>query len=218
VSLRTAIYVDAFNLYYGAVKDRPSCKWLDIDRLARVVLSAANDVVRIRYFTARVKPRRGDPGQPVRQDFYLRALATIPHLRIIEGRYSEFPKRLPVTPRIPLFDAQGKPARVAEVMRSEEKGSDVNLASHLLVDGFQNHYDVAVVISADTDLAEPIRLARIALKKKVGILSPYPRLSPHIKRHASFTKTISEADLLASQFPDQLHDARGTFHRPATWR
>jgi uncharacterized LabA/DUF88 family protein len=217
LSLRTAIYVDAFNLYYGAVKQRPACKWLNIKALCQRMLRPENEIVRIVYCTARVKPRAGDPGQPVRQNFYLRALATIPCL-IIEGRYKEAVKRLPVAPRETLFDDQGRQVRFASVLRTEEKGSDVNLATHMLIDGFQNLYDVAILISADTDLAEPVRLTRVALRKKVGILAPYPRLSEHISRHASFWKPIQEADLLASQFPETLTDAQGPFHRPPEWK
>ena len=47
---------------------------------------------------------------------------------------------------------------VAKVWKTEEKGSDVNLASHLVYDACQGSFDVAAVLSNDTDLVEPIRI------------------------------------------------------------
>ena len=58
-----------------------------------------------------------------------------------------------------------------EVVKTEEKGSDVNLATHLLYDGFKNDYEVAVVVSNDSDLLEPVRVAR-SLGLTVGVLNP----------------------------------------------
>ena len=72
----------------------------------------------------------------------------------------------------------------------EEKGSDVNLASHLLVDGFRDRYDLAVVISNDSDLTEPVRFVREDLNKPVGVLNPHPNrsweLSPSTMPAGSF--------------------------------
>lgn len=84
--MKTMVYVDAFNLYYGAVKDTPY-KWLDISALCRAMLVPENLIVGIKYFTAKVQPRPGDPGQPTRQQTYLRALRTIPNLQIVYGHY-----------------------------------------------------------------------------------------------------------------------------------
>ena len=75
--MKTLVYVDAFNLYYGAVKDT-AYKWLDLQALCRVMLPK-NTVAGIKYFTARVHPRPHDPGQPTRQQVYLRALQTLPN-------------------------------------------------------------------------------------------------------------------------------------------
>jgi len=74
--IKTYVYVDGFNLYYGALKGTPY-RWLDLAELCRLMLPP-NDVQRIRYYTARVGVRAGDPDQPVRQQAYLRALGTLP--------------------------------------------------------------------------------------------------------------------------------------------
>jgi hypothetical protein len=83
--MRTCVYVDGFNLYYGAVKGTPY-KWLDIDKMCRLLLPR-HQIIGIKYFTARVSGRPADPGQPTRQQAFLRALATISHLEIIYGHF-----------------------------------------------------------------------------------------------------------------------------------
>jgi len=76
----TYVYVDGFNLYYGALRRGPH-RWLDLERLCQLLL-ARHTIGAIRYFTALVSARTGDPGQPVRQQLYLRALATSPKVSI----------------------------------------------------------------------------------------------------------------------------------------
>jgi hypothetical protein len=70
--MRTYIYIDGFNFYYGVVKDTPY-KWLDFMALFKKVLSSKHDILAIKYFTARVTGKI-DPNQPVRQKAYIRAL------------------------------------------------------------------------------------------------------------------------------------------------
>lgn len=83
---KTLVYVDGFNLYYGALKNTPY-RWLDLFRLSQLLLPA-HDVVQIKYFTALVTSRPTNPDQAARQQTYLRALQTIPNLQIIYGLFS----------------------------------------------------------------------------------------------------------------------------------
>ena len=107
--------------------------------------------------------------------------------------------------------------RFVKVVKTEEKGSDVNLATHLLWDGFRNDYEVAVLITNDSDLLEPVQVVRQELGLTVGILNPYKHPSRTLLRHCSFFKQIRSGVLAASQFPPTLADAVGTFHRPTSW-
>ena len=218
--MKLNVYVDAFNLYYGCLY-KTSYKWLDLHAFCQA--SFPNDQInRIRYFTARVKARPNDPGQPVRQDTYFRALRTLPNLTIHEGSYIEKPVTLPEYP-IP-----APPARpnFVTVLRSEEKGSDVNLATYLLVDAFDGDYDGAVVISNDSDLAEPMRLVRTKFRKKVIGLFPCSRSgrTPSIElrkalglRSGKPALMVDPALLAAHQFPPTLSDANGAIHKPVAW-
>jgi hypothetical protein len=100
----------------------------------------------------------------------------------------------------------------------EEKGSDVNLASHLLLDAFQENFEAAAVLSNDSDLVEPIRIATQILKKPVGLLSPVPNATAGLRGVSSFVRHIRESDLRAAQFPDEIALHGGSvLSRPTLW-
>jgi hypothetical protein len=204
------VYVDGFNLYYGALKARPACKWLDMDAFAQQLLLPGQTLHRIRYFTARVSAIQ-DPRTPQRQDTYLRALKTIPHLTVHEGTF----KTNAVT--LPLEKPLASGARMARVLKTEEKGSDVNLATYLLLDAFKKDADVALVVSDDFDLEQPLCLAQQELGLQIGLASPRCKTWLRSAVSASFYRPVREPTLLACQFPGQLQDAQGTITRPAVW-
>lgn len=207
--MKANVYVDGFNLYYGCLKDTPY-RWLNLAELCRLMLPG-DDINQIAYFTALVSARPYDPDQPVRQQIYLRALRTIPNLTITYGSF------LTHTVSMPLSDPKpGQPAFV-DVIRTTEKGSDVNLATHLLRDAFRDEFDLAVIISNDSDLREPIRIVTTELGKPVGILNPQKHPSKELVRYATFIKQIRPGVLRASQFPPTLSDRHGTFRKPRSW-
>lgn len=204
------VYVDGFNLYYGAVKGT-AYKWLDIQKMVQLILPK-NQILKIKYFTALVNARPQDPDQPIRQQMYLRALRTIPNLEIIRGHF------LSHTVWMPLANPSPGQNPYVEVIKTEEKGSDVNIATHLLYDGVKNAYGVAILISNDSDLVEPINIVKKDLHKAVIVLNPnlvYP--SQELKKSATFVKDIRQGVLAASQFPNTLQDKNGTFTKPASW-
>ena len=181
--MRTRVYVDGFNLYYGALKGT-TFKWLDLVKLADLLLPDGHRVDRLRYFTARVSGV-SNAGAPARQHAYLRALGTLPEVRVHIGRFLAKTAWRPLT-NLPVADRRidtsapvtlpagnhpveggqtlpvgrypvvrsgkkkrrkaSKPAPdavIAEVHVMEEKGSDVNLAAHLLNDAWKGLFDAA---------------------------------------------------------------------------
>ena len=208
--MKTYVYVDGFNLYYGAVRGTPF-KWLDIKKLCELLLPK-HQIAWIKYFTARVSARRGDPDQPTRQQTFLRALATLPNLDIIYGHFLTNE-----TYMLQAGLAPGAPPKYVRVIKTEEKGSDVNLATHLLRDGFRKEYQAAVLVTNDSDLLEPVRIVRKELGLVVGILNPHKKASRVLAQQASFVKQIRPAALRASQFPATLKDAHGVITKPAVW-
>ena len=208
-TLITNIYIDGFNLYYGSLRNTPY-RWLNPEKLCQFLLPK-NTLGQIKYFTALVSARPSDPGQPVRQQLYLRALGTVPTVSVHLGHF------LTHEVTIALVVPPGQPQKYAKVIKTEEKGSDVNLATHLLHDAHMGSFDIAVVISNDSDLLEPIKIVRQDLHKKVGILNPHPNPSRTLLPHIDFIKQIRAGVLSAAQFPITLKDGRGTFTKPANW-
>jgi hypothetical protein len=221
MALKTIVYVDGFNLYYGCLRETPY-RWLDLSKLCRALLPK-NQIVGIRYFTAQVQARPWDATQPQRQQAYLRALRTLPEVTIHEGHFLTKPTRLPLADPPPgglpsscVHRIPGGP-RLAWVNRTEEKGSDVNLATYLLCDGFYNEYEVAAVISNDSDLALPIQVARRVFNRNVIVLNPCKVQSVELRKVASFVKPIRAGVLQSSQFPPSLTDANGAITKPSVW-
>lgn len=130
------------------------------------------------------------------------------------GSFLARPQRLPLAESLAT-----EKTKFVEVMRTEEKGSDVNLATHLVHDGHLNAYEVAVLITNDSDLAEPMRIVKEAIGKPVGLVNPHPRrASVRLALHAAFVKEIRPNHLAQSQFPETLHDAKGhPISRPEAW-
>ena len=108
---------------------------------------------------------------------------------------------------------------VVNVMNTEEKGSDVNLATRLLADGFNGVYEQAVVISKDSDLASAISCVRDDLNLQICVVIPYRKtpIQRPLKEAATFVKTIRLHHLEICQFPEELTDERGPINRPSEW-
>jgi hypothetical protein len=170
-----------------------------------------DDIVGIKYFTAKINPRQDDPNKHIRQLVFLRALETLPNIEIIFGHY------LSHVVSMPLADAQKRKKKFAKVIKTEEKGSDVNLAVHLVNDGYQGKYELAVLVTNDSDLLSAIQIVQKDLDLKVGILNPQIHPSKVLKEEAHFFKKIRSGVLKASQFPPTLNDEKGSFYKPKQW-
>lgn len=208
--MRTYVYVDGFNLYYRALKGTRA-KWLDLAALFDRVLQSHHQIDRIKYFTARVKPFEENAGMPRRQETYFRALrAVTPNLEIYFGHFLTHPVRLPLS-------TSGSTRRFVEVLKTEEKGSDVNLAVHLINDAWLDVFDCAVVVSNDSDLAEAMRLVkRHHTSKLIGLVTPgksHP--SRELLEHADFSRHIRPGALSKSQLPELIPGTN--IRKPRGW-
>ena len=203
-------YVDGFNLYYGLLRDS-RLRWLDLNRLIQTV-AKLKTIDKIYYFTARIAQREDDPAKPMRQEAYFRALATLPNVEIVFGHF------LSHAVRMPKVNQRGRlTGETARVLKTEEKGSDVNLASYLLRDAFSDVFDQAIVVSNDSDLVTPLRMVCEDVQKPVLILNPHNRPSNELRRVATRMQKIRVGPASVSQFPAELKDARGIIRRPKTW-
>lgn len=204
-SVRVVAYIDGFNLYFGIRDSRVKrYLWLDLPQLAGNLLKPGQTLSMTKYFTSRVS---GPGGKQQRQSLYLDALATIPQsrLRIFYGQYAERPRlctRCKGTDLVP-----------------SEKMTDVNIATEMLVDAFRDRYDVALLVSADSDLCPPINKIRSLFPdKRVVVAFPPGRGSSALRKCASASFVIGRAKLAGSQFPDQINAPGGVIlARPSRW-
>ena len=209
--LRTYVYVDGFNLYYRALR-KTRYKWLNLEALAKGLLSAEHEVICLRYFTAPVSGKR-DPGQPIRQQRYLQALQTLSCVSIHQGNFLVSEKWRPLVAPDPCGPTH------ALIENSEEKGSDVNLATYLIHDAWRDLFDEALVFSQDTDLVEPVRIVRDEIRKPIGVVVLDGRSPGKLAGFGSFVRQITPSRLAAAQFPNVItfgNKAR-IVRRPVEW-
>jgi len=103
-----------------------------------------------------------------------------------------------------------------DIIKTEEKGSDVNLAVHVLNDAWLDNYDCAVIVSNDSDLAESLRLVKEQHKKTIGLLIPWKHHpSKELMKYADFTKRIRRKVLSMSQLPDPIPGT--SICKPVKW-
>ena len=222
--MNLSVYIDGFNLYNGALRGTPY-KWLDLHAFAEK-LRPGDQVQKVKFFTAQVDRRFDDPLQPVRQRLYWRALRTLPSVDIIEGHFKTRVIRLPEESSVAYIENElraGRPITgltptFVQIRRSEEKGTDVNIATHLVHDAHLSRFDAAILVSNDSDLAEAVRIVCNEIGKPVHIFRP-STIRPNAKLQAVATSfnNIDVNHLRTSQLPSPLTDTRGTFSKPATW-
>lgn len=220
-------------------------RWLDLRSLGTRLVAGREgwddpQVTRVVYCTARISGSDNPVGQR-EQDVYLRALrahgaidelamgtyvarvATAPLAVRRSDRPRDLRPRL-VHPDWPVMVQDGSGVDVPQavfmtsVARREEKGSDVNVAAHLLIDLLTDVVDAAVVVSNDSDLEFPVAYARSRVP--VGLVNPtrgYPagRLSgdPSTGPGRHWWYQLTPEDLRACQMPAQV----GRLRRPEHW-
>ena len=208
---RTIIYIDGFNLYYGALKGTPH-KWLNLERYFSL-LRPHDDIRAIKYFTAMVTgPTRAH------QVTYLNALATLPLVEVILGKF----KKKRVHCGEPSCSHAGN--RLFETV--EEKRTDVNIAVLMLDDAYQNACDQFVLISGDSDLVPALNLIRARFpSKRIVVYVPHSLalsttrgFAVELRSAAHVNRDLPLNLLKLSQFPSSVPDgAGGSITKPAAW-
>ncbi len=204
---RVSVYVDGFNLYYGLRARRwRRYYWLDIRRMAENLLRPNQTLVRVRYFTANLLPVSDAQDKRVRQEVYLNALRTLSDLSIHYGRF--LPK-----------EASCRECG-ATWTTYEEKMTDVNIAVELLSDAYDDAFDTAMLVSADSDLSGPIRTVHERYPgKRVVVAFPPRRHSVDLRNAAAASFTIGRGILSRSQLPERVVKPDGyALTRPESWR
>jgi|ERR1039458_3849451 uncharacterized LabA/DUF88 family protein len=200
---RVAVYIDGYNLYFGLCDSKwRKYLWLDLPALASSLLKPGQRLVAVKYFTARVgKPE----GSVRRQGKYLDALTARGGLKIIEGNFIYNPEECDDCHRVWL--------------RREEKQTDVGIAVHMLCDAEDDCYDVAILISGDSDQIPAVsEITRRHPGRKVVVASPPMRVSKDLNSKAHAWFVMGEQLFADAQLPDCVQGKDGyALYRPVEW-
>lgn len=204
----TVIYIDGFNLYYGALKGTPY-KWLNLAKFFRL-LRPHDSIQTIRYFTAPVTgPGRAD------QDIYWQALSTTPIVEVILGKFKH--KRV----LCGLSDCLHPGKRIFEV--PEEKRTDVNIAVYMLDDAYQDVCDDIILVSGDSDLVPAVRMIRARFPRKritvyVPAQNPIRGYAVELRSSAHVNRDLPLNLLPKAQFDAKLSNGSGGYIlKPSSW-
>lgn len=232
--LRTRVYIDGYNLYYGCLKGGPY-KWLDVAALfAKVVQTAlvringqsatsVLDPLQVKFFTAPILKAFADSDDsfPSQANYHL---ALKGHLgvgvQIIQGYYDSKPARA----RLYVEKQNPRESEKREIWKLEEKQSDVALALHAYSDAMRGEVDHVVIVSNDTDLVPALEMIRSHTGVKIGLVTPAKeevlKVNTSLSKLAHWTRThLLSSELAASQLPTPVRDPRSNtvIHKPLTW-
>lgn len=245
--MRVGVYVDGFNLYRrgkGLAGDAAGWKWLDIRALATTLAGdewtgGPHEITRVVYCTTTIQPTVANPDGPLRQETFINALRASGSVDWVEyGLYVSKTKVRPlatpnrkgkpilVHPQMPVYVKTLADEKVRDalffvsVADREEKGSDVNVATHLLLEVLADPrpIDGAIVVSNDSDLKVPVAEARKRIP--VGVVNPGSGYTPGALVHDpsesvpnQWERQLTFADFTAHQLPDPV----GIYQKPPNW-
>ena len=201
---RVIAYVDGFNLYFGLKsKDWRRYYWLNIQLLVQNLLKPYQKLVLVKYFTARVI---SSPDKQKRQSNFIEALETLNDFEIFYGKYQLNPVQCPSC------RWQGQ--------QPNEKMTDVNIATEILKDAYQDKFDAALLMSADSDLVPPVKAVRqLFPAKRVIVAFPPARSSADLANCASACFTVGRGRISKSLFPDKITKQDGSVLQcPLSWK
>jgi 6-hydroxy-3-succinoylpyridine 3-monooxygenase len=232
--LRTRLYVDGYNLYYGCLKNTPH-KWLDplalVERILPSVLYEQDGIPThsefctpaIKYFTAPILSAfaRAEDSVLCQSQYHTALRGQLGRkLRIITGYHDARPARAHAV-------VEGKPAGkspLVDIWKLEEKQSDVALALHAFCDAVLDEIDQVVVMTNDSDFAPAMQMIRQHTSVVLGLIAPVregdggSRVNRELNKHAHWTRThILDEEFSESQLPPMVRLKSGAVHKPLSW-
>lgn len=203
--LKTIVYIDGYNLYYGLLR-KSSYKWLDIHALFNNGILDQNltDLMQVKYYTAPVLGRMSDdPNSSQRQRKYLQALRELypNQILIVEGKMiATQPNKRRV----------GEPFDKVKVHHFEEKKTDVNIAVDMVSDALLKNCKQIILCTNDSDLEPALkRIKELRKEIKIGLISPVKIadkrfVSNDLMKHADWHKFIKHTHLIDAQLPIKI--------------
>lgn len=229
--MRTAFFIDGYNLFYGLLANTPY-KWLDLPALLTHITAIENPkskTVEIYYFSSPVKPELASRGTQSKeaQDSYIRALKAC-GVSVTMGRHTLEPAQAPR-----FVDKSTRPSRQdkVDIWKLEEKETDVNLAVSLYrllskqqALNTEDQIQQVVLVSADTDIGPALRAIKEDFPHiRIGVILPHregiKRGAPGtLRNQANWMRTIvKNEELAAHQLPDKVPTKKKPIFKPDYW-
>jgi uncharacterized LabA/DUF88 family protein len=201
---RVIAYIDGYNLYFGLMESGfRRYLWLDVKLLISNLIKPHQELVAVNFFTTLVT---NDERKRIRQKDYIDALHTIDNLQIVFGKFQKERSSCKVCGNIYFTEA--------------EKKTDVNIATKMICDYYEDRFDMAMVVSGDTDLVPPIKyINEHSANKRVMAIFPPNRTNDEVRKYAKGDLVIGRKTLADSQLPEMVTNKNGeVLHRPEEWR
>lgn len=203
---RVIVYVDGFNFFYGLKNSRRWKRyyWLDIVALFEKFMRPNQDLIAVKYFSARPE----DPDKNARQYAFFQANKENPKFQLILGKFL------------------GKNIicrNCGNVIHTfEEKETDARIVTQIVADAYEKLCDVAVIVSADSDMIPAIELAKAA-GQKIYIYFPPNHYSSNLSSLVNGNPihlSRFESRFRQSLLPDVVHLATSNYDLaiPRKWK
>jgi uncharacterized LabA/DUF88 family protein len=201
---RVIFFIDGFNLYH-ALDHNPNFhkyKWLNLSKLAKCYVKRKDKIVDIYYFTALAT---WSQSKVKKHKTYIKALE-LEGVKVVYGKFKKRDKKCQVCKR--------------NYRTYEEKETDVNIATKLFQLAIEGRYDIAIIITGDSDLLPAIDGLRATFPgKEIGVVIPIGRRAEDLKASCDFHMKMKEKHLRSSLFPETINFGTGQkISCPPTWK
>lgn len=195
------VYIDGFNLYFGLMEaGLGHFRWYNPKELSKNLLKNDQSLNALKYFTSMVVSK---PDKMKRQQSYIDAIRTT-DAEIHFGHYQS-----------DIIECRQCHSKWKSF---NEKKTDVNIATQMLKDAFEDKYDMAVLISGDTDLVPPIEaIKEVFPQKRILVAFPPKRVNEQLKIVSDAYIHIGKKLLSRSQFPDNIVKEGVVLSKPMEW-
>ncbi|NMD89357.1 NYN domain-containing protein [Victivallis vadensis] len=201
---RAIVYVDGFNLYHSLTS--PAYKWLDLHKLSASIISSKEALAGVKYFSALCT---WDQGKRQRHNNLIRIYREC-GVEVILGRFKEVEITCPK--RTPMLHCDHR------YIRHAEKQTDVNIASQLLRDAYEERVEKAYIISRDSDLIPAIRLLKEMRVRTMVVFPPKTQEVEELKRVCGQHRLLKDKDIENALLPVEYSLKTGeVVSRPDNW-
>ncbi|MCJ8203615.1 NYN domain-containing protein [Pseudomonas sp. RGM2987] len=229
--MRTAFFVDGYNVFYGLLAGTPY-KWLNLEQLLAHIARVENplsSLASVEYFTSSVKPELATRGIASKeaQDSYVRALKA----NKVIVHYGRHQLERANAPRFVSREVGASRQDTVAIWKLEEKETDVHIAISMYRTAsrqeklpWDKRIEQLVLVSGDTDMAPALRAIREDFPHmKIGVVLPYRsgsrRLAPgSLQQHAHWMRRVVTCEELQSyQFPNRVPTHKAPAIKPDYW-